>query len=224
MPTGKVHALKVTIFGATGQLGRECVKQCLEAGHDVTVLARTPGKLPDEVRDEVTVVQGDALSPTDVMRAVPAGTQAILFAIGVDEKTSPPNLCTDATRNILAAMGESPQNQNARFIWCGGGSTMVEEDVVTWGSRFVSWYGEHFLKHRHTDKKNQLELLEENRDIRWIGVRPLQMKHGPRTGKYRVGFNAYSGMYKISFADCAQAMLSMLDDDTWIGKAPIVQY
>ena len=101
---------------------------------------------------------------------------------------------------------------------------MVEEDVVTWGSRFVRWYGEHFLKHRHTDKKNQLELLEANRDIRWIGVRPLQMKHGQRTGKYRLGFHAYSGMSKISFADCAEAMLSMLDDDTWIGKAPIVQY
>ena len=216
--------MKVTIFGATGQLGRECLKQCLEADHEVTVLVRTPGKLPDALRDMVTVVQGDALSPADVMRALPVGTQAVLFAIGVDEKTSPADLCTDATRNVLAAMRENLQGQESRLVWCGGGSTLVKEDTVTWGSRFVRWYGEHFLKHRHTDKEHQLALLDESRDIRWIGIRPLQMKPGARTGKYRLGFHPFSAMSKISFADCAHAMVGMMDDDNWVGKAPVVQY
>ncbi len=215
--------MKVTILGATGQLGRECLKQCLESDHEVTVLVRTPGKLPEAVRAKVTVVQGDALSPADVKRALPAGTQAVLFAIGVDEKTSPADLCTDVTRNVLAAMREN-LHAEPRLVWCGGGSTIVEDDAVTWGSRFVRWYGEHFLKHRHTDKAHQLALLDENRDIRWIGIRPLQMKYGPRTGKYRLGFHPFSGMSKISFADCAHAMVGMLDDDTWVGKAPVVQY
>lgn len=216
--------MKVTLFGATGQLGRECLEQCVQADHDVTVLVRTPGKLPDAARERVTVVQGDALSPVDVRRALPSGTQAVLFAIGVDEKTSPADLCTDATRNILVAIRDDLQSEEPRFIWCGGGSTPVEEDVVTLGSRFVRWYGEHFLKHRHTDKEHQLALLEDSRDIRWIGIRPLQMKPGARTGAYRLGFHAYSAMSKISFADCAHAMVGMLDDDTWVGKAPIVQY
>lgn len=213
--------MKVTIFGATGDLGRECLNQCLECGHDVTVLVRTPGKLPAEVRHRVTVLPGDALSPADVLRALPAGTQAVLFAIGVDEKTSPADLCTDVTRNILAAMRETAI---PRLVWCGGGSNIVKEDVVTWGSKFVRWYAEHFLKHRHTDKEHQLALLEESTDIRWIGIRPLQMKPGARTGNYRLGFHAYSAMSKISFADCAHAMVGMLDDDTWLGKAPVVQY
>ncbi|MCH9732103.1 MAG: NAD(P)H-binding protein [Actinomycetia bacterium] len=216
--------MKVTILGATGQLGRECLNQCVESGHEVTVLVRTPGKLPDEIRAAVTVVQGDALSAADVRHALPLGTQAVLFAIGVDEKTSPADLCTDATRNVLAGMRANLQHDQARLVWCGGGSTIVKEDAVTWGSRFVRWYGEHFLKHRHTDKAHQLALLEECTDIRWIGVRPLQMKQGARTGKYRLGFHPYSGMSKISFADCAHAMVGMLDDDTWVGKAPVVQY
>lgn len=218
------HAMKVTIFGATGQLGRECLTQCLESDHDVTVLVRTPGKLPDEVRGMITVVQGDALSPADVARALPVGTQAVLFAIGVDEKTSPPDLCTDVTRNILAAIRENFPIQEPRFIWCGGGSNLVKEDDVTWGSRFVRWYGEHFLQHRHNDKEHQMALLEDCRDIRWIGIRPLQMKPGARTEKYRLGFHKYNAMSKISFADCAHAMVGMLDDDTWIRKAPVVQY
>ena len=54
--------------------------------------------------------------------------------------------------------------------------------------------------------------------------RPLQMKVGLLRGEYRLGFNPFSGTSSISFADCAHAMLGMLQDDTWLGKAPIVQY
>ncbi|MFT5888747.1 MAG: putative NADH-flavin reductase [Zhongshania sp.] len=50
------------------------------------------------------------------------------------------------------------------------------------------------------------------------------MNHGTKKEKYRLGFNAFSGMSKITFADCAHAMLNMLVDDTWHGKAPIIQY
>ena len=52
----------------------------------------------------------------------------------------------------------------------------------------------------------------------------MQMKEGAKKGVYRVGFNAFSGLSSISFADCAHAMIHMLEDDTWIGKAPIIQY
>jgi putative NADH-flavin reductase len=118
--------MKVTLFGATGSLGRECLEQCLQAGHDVTVLVR--------------------------------------------------------------------------------------------------WFSETFLKHRHTDKEHQLRLLDENTDVCWLGVRPLQMKSGLKKGHYRLGYNAFSGFSSISFADCAHAMVTMLDDDTWTGKVPIIQY
>ncbi len=61
-------------------------------------------------------------------------------------------------------------------------------------------------------------------DLEWLGVRPLQMREGPRTEEYRLGFHTFSGFSWISFADCANAMVGMLDDDTWLHKAPIVQY
>jgi putative NADH-flavin reductase len=213
--------MKVTLFGATGSLGRECLEQCLQAGHAVTVLVRSPDKLPGALRSRITVIQGDGLVFDDVARALPRGTDAVLFAVGVDEKTSPPDLCTDVTRHILAVMR---REQIPRLVWCGGGSNFRPEDVITFGARFVRWFSETFLKHRHTDKEHQLRLLDENTDVCWLGVRPLQMKSGPRKGHYRLGYNAFSGFSSISFADCAHAMVTMLDDDTWTGKVPIIQY
>ena len=57
-----------------------------------------------------------------------------------------------------------------------------------------------------------------------MGVRPLQMRPGVKKGEYRLGYNAFSGLSSISFADCAHAMVEMLEDDTWRGRVPIVQY
>jgi len=213
--------MKVTLFGATGSLGRECLEQCLQAGHAVTVLVRSPDKLPGALRSRITVIQGDGLVFDDVARALPRGTDAVLFAVGVDEKTSPPDLCTDVTRHILAVMR---REQIPRLVWCGGGSNFRPEDVITFGARFVRWFSETFLQHRHTDKEHQLRLLDENTDVCWLGVRPLQMKSGPRKGHYQLGYNAFSGFSSISLAVCAHAMVTMLDDDTWTGKVPIIQY
>jgi len=213
--------MRVSLFGATGSLGSQCLAQCVAAGHAVTVLVRNPDKLDPELREQVTVVKGDGLVAADVARAVPPGTDAILFAVGVDEKTSPPDLCTDVTRHILALMRK---RQVPRLVWCGGGSNFRPEDTITFGARFVRWFSELFLQHRHSDKEHQLALLDDNADLAWIGVRPLQMKDGPLTGRYRLGFDRFSGMSSISFADCAHAMVAMLEDDTWLGKAPIIQY
>jgi putative NADH-flavin reductase len=212
--------MKVTIFGATGALGLECTRQCLEAGHEVVVLARTPSKLPAELRDRVTVVEGNGLDADAVERALANGTEAILFAIGID-KRSPEDLCTGVTRHILAAM---PRLGVRRFVWCGGGANLVGDDVITFGAKFVEWFAATFMGLRHRDKVNQLALLDSRKDVAWLGVRPLQMRPGPRRGKYRLGYDAFSGLSKITFADCAHAMVGMLDDDTWLHEAPIVQY
>ena len=212
--------MQVTIFGATGALGRECTKQCLEAGHHVTVLARTPSKLADELRGRVAVVEGDALDAEAVERALANGAEAILFAIGID-RHSPEDLCTDVTRHILTAM---PRHGVRRLVWCGGGANLVDDDVITAGAKFVEWFAATFMGLRHRDKVHQLALLEGRKDIAWLGIRPLQMRRGSKRGEYRLGFDAFSGFSKITFADCAHAMIGMLDDDAWLHKAPIVQY
>jgi len=212
--------MKVAILGSTGAVGRECLEQALAAGHEVRVLVRTPSKLPSELRERVEVVEGDALNVGDIEKLLAGGIEAVLFAIGVD-KYSPEDLCTDVTLHLLTTM---PKKGVRRLVWCGGGSTIVKEDHVTFGARFVAVFASMFMGLRHRDKEHQYELLESNREIEWLGVRPLQLKKGERSGVYRTGFDAFNGLSSLTFADCADAMLKMLSDDTWLYKAPIVQY
>ncbi|MBW2312623.1 MAG: NAD(P)H-binding protein [Deltaproteobacteria bacterium] len=212
--------MKVSLFGATGALGSECLRQAIEAGHEVTVLARSPSKLPAELRERVQLVEGDALDADAVARAIPAGTEAVLFAVGVDSK-SPEDLCTDVTRHILTALRAAGAG---RFVWCGGGSNLLPKDVVTFGAKFVKFFATTFMGLRQRDKEHQLALLTESRDVAWFGIRPLQMNAGPQRSDYRLGYHAFNGFSKIHFTDCAHAMIGMLDDDTWLHEAPIVQY
>lgn len=212
--------MKITLFGATGAVGGQCLRQAVDAGHEVTVLVRSAAKLPIELRDSISIVEGDALNADDVWRVIGADTEAVLFAIGVD-KHSLPDLCTEISRHILDALRGEPR---IRFIWCGGGSTFVAEDHITLGARFVRTFAALFMSLRHEDKDHQYQLLKQYTDVQWLGVRPLQMKDGQLRGQYRIGFDRFNGFSNISFADCAHAMLSMLEDDRWLHKAPIIQY
>jgi putative NADH-flavin reductase len=59
---------RLILFGATGSLGRHVLSQALAAGHQVTVLVRTPARLSPEARTRVAIHTGDlnALGPADL--------------------------------------------------------------------------------------------------------------------------------------------------------------
>ena len=61
---------RLLILGATGSLGPHVLRLALVAGHDVTVLVRTPSKLPPEVSGRVSVHTGDldAHVPLDLIK------------------------------------------------------------------------------------------------------------------------------------------------------------
>ena len=65
---------RLVILGATGSLGRHVVRQALAAGHELTVLVRTPSKLPPEVRSRVSLhtVDLSAPVPLDLVRGLDA--------------------------------------------------------------------------------------------------------------------------------------------------------
>jgi len=50
--------MKLLIFGSTGSIGRELVKQALEQGHTVTAFARDPAKF-DIKHTNLQVVQNN---------------------------------------------------------------------------------------------------------------------------------------------------------------------
>jgi uncharacterized protein len=74
---------RILILGATGSLGRHVTAQAIAADHHVSVMVRTPSKLPVEVRDKVVVHQADLTATSDPSLAkVFQGHDVIIHAAG----------------------------------------------------------------------------------------------------------------------------------------------
>lgn len=72
---------RCVVFGATGYLGGRLVPALLTAGHQVRVLARTPGKLAEVPwRDRVEIVEGDVTDSGSVRDAV-AGQDVVYYLV-----------------------------------------------------------------------------------------------------------------------------------------------
>ena len=74
---------RLIILGATGSLGRHVLDQALAAGHQVTVLVRTPAKLPPEAGRSASTHTGDlnSLAPADLAGLV-SGHDALINCAG----------------------------------------------------------------------------------------------------------------------------------------------
>jgi uncharacterized protein len=75
--------MEIVVFGATGQVGLELVKQALWKGHTVRAFGRNVHELLDkeEANDRLHLVKGALFDSGDVLKAV-KGCDAVLSAIG----------------------------------------------------------------------------------------------------------------------------------------------
>ena len=74
--------MKIAVTGATGFVGSHVVEALVAAGHEVTVLARSPERLTWIRGQPVRVVYGD-LDRADALRALTTGQDAIVHAAGL---------------------------------------------------------------------------------------------------------------------------------------------
>jgi uncharacterized protein YbjT (DUF2867 family) len=72
--------MKVLVTGATGYIGGRLVSRLIEQGHAVRCLARDPARLEGRAWLGVDVVQGDALDPASLARALD-GIEAAYYLI-----------------------------------------------------------------------------------------------------------------------------------------------
>ncbi len=91
--------MRLLIFGSTGSIGRELVKQALEQGHTVTAFARDPAKL-DIKHANLQVVQDDVMDLAAVEKAV-QGQEAVLCSLGAGRKGT---IRSEGTRHIIRTM------------------------------------------------------------------------------------------------------------------------
>ena len=92
--------MRLTIFAATGGIGRQVLEQAVGAGHEVTAVVRNPAKLHRAVRAVTSDLA--APDPTALESAV-KGADAVLSGLG-PRSASEAGIAWQGTRSIVEAM------------------------------------------------------------------------------------------------------------------------
>ncbi|MFI7402606.1 NAD(P)-dependent oxidoreductase [Streptomyces sp. NPDC049541] len=198
--------MNLTVFGATGGIGREIVRQALGAGHRVTAVVRDPARL-DVTGDALEVFRADLTDP-DELRAAVSGRDAVLSGLGARSRKDA-GVATRLTRTVLRAM-ETERVRRLLVVSAAPVGPAPDGDGAF--DRAMRGVVSAVLKDIYTDLRGmEDELARSGTD--WTSVRPPRLQNKPLTGRYRtvVGGFPRKGRF-IARADVAHAMLAMIDD------------
>jgi uncharacterized protein YbjT (DUF2867 family) len=102
--------MNIFLAGASGYVGSRVMDDLVIAKHEVVALAHSNRSLEEITlaHPKVTVVQGDVSRPEDMLRAVPAGTEAIVYLPGLLREFPRKGILfrevhVEGVRNVLAA-------------------------------------------------------------------------------------------------------------------------
>jgi len=208
--------MKLTIFAATGGIGRQLLGQAVAAGHDVTAVARNPqGLSPVPAR----AVAADLASadPAALQRAV-TGADAVLSALGPRTRADA-GVAARGTEVITEAM-RAAGVRRVIVVSAAPIGTIASPDRPhpprhDPGDGFIIRYladpiVKRALRAHYADLARMEDVLRDS-DLDWTIVRPPRLTDKPVTGRYRTAYgqNIRRGVF-VSRADVAHYMVSVL--------------
>ncbi len=212
--------MKLTVFGATGGIGSQVVRQALAAGHEVTAVVRDRARF-DLNHPALEVARVPGLTYPDVLRSALEGSDAAISGVGPCGRKDGP-VASNATRGILAAMEASGVRRFVAVSAVPVGQVPDGESFVN--RRVLLPFISAFARDVYADLAEMEDEIRRSA-TQWTIMRPPKLVNKPLAGNYRtvVGGNVPRG-YSISRADVAYAMLAALDDPATLNHAVGIAY
>ncbi|MFJ9696036.1 NAD(P)-dependent oxidoreductase [Kitasatospora sp. NPDC101183] len=202
--------MRITVFGATGNVGRRVVTEALGRGHEVTAVLRDSAKAHG-FPPTVAIAEGDARDPKAVARI--ADGQDLVVAATRPAPGSEHELPA-ATRGLLTGLAGT----GVRVLAVGGagsltvpgtgGATVLDDPAFPDAIRAIALAcGE------------QLDLYRAEAEVDWTYLSPAALlEPGERTGRFRLGRDELlvdaDGASAISMEDLAVALLDEAERPT----------
>ncbi|SFJ88064.1 NAD(P)-dependent oxidoreductase [Myroides guanonis] len=203
--------MKIVVFGATGTVGLEIVKQALERGYEVTAFARDPEKLSELRKSNLLIHKGDVLNSKDVEDSI-ARHDAVICSLG-DGRIG--KIRAKGTLNIIQSMdrlnikrficlstlGVGDSYENLNFIW----------KHIMFGFFLKSAFKDHKLQEHYIFKSSLIFTI----------VRPSALINGAITNDFKIGFDGkFKDLnLKISKEDVANFLLEQLHKEDYLMQA-----
>jgi putative NADH-flavin reductase len=200
--------MKLVVFGATGGVGRQLVRQALEQDHAVTAVVRDAARFREE-HSLLQVVTVPDFGDIDRVTKAVAGSDAALSGVGPRGRRDA-TAASGPTKGIIAGLKAAGVDRIVAVSAAPVGPVPADE----------GWFGKHVV-HPIVSRVlagiyADLAVMEADlaaSGLTWTVVRPPRLTDKP-LGRYRTayGANVARGHFAAR-ADVADAMLAALTDD-----------
>jgi putative NADH-flavin reductase len=214
--------LKIAVIGGGGTIGQRIVREALDRGHHVTVVAREPARVTER-HERLSIVKGDVLDSARVAELA-SGQDVVVSAVGSARARDPdPTLYRKAAGSLVGALrklGPKPP----RLIVVGGAGSLQNEA----GSLLL----ERLPPERLPESLGQKAALDHYRtvsDVPWTYFSPAgRIEPGRRTGVFRLGGDRVivddKGESRISMEDYAVAVIDEAERPQHVGRRFTIGY
>ncbi|MFG2877919.1 NAD(P)-dependent oxidoreductase [Streptomyces sp. NPDC048337] len=206
--------MKITVFGATGGVGREVVRQALDAGHEVTAVVRDPARLPVPAHERLRVATVADVTDREALLSVVSGQDAVVSALGAanNKQAKATPIAGPALAAITSVMERAGVRRLSAVSAAPVGRLPDGEGVFT--RAVVYPLLRRLLRDLYADLAD-MEAAMGASATQWTVIRPPMLQNKPRTGTYRRAIDAnVLGGRVIPRADVADALLTTLTDPT----------
>ena len=214
--------MQILVLGATRGTGLATVRALIQNGHTVTAFARDPAKIAPA--SNLTVVQGDAMNPDDVARAMP-GHDAVVVSLGISDSgyklalglggRPNGNVCEVGTRHVIAAMRQAGITRLVVVSSFGVGDTRGKLPLL-----FKLFYV--IALREHMRDKEKMEVLVKASGLDWTLVQPVGLSDKPGSGHALVTTDGTIRGSMVSRQDVATLILQLLTERSRVGETVVI--
>jgi putative NADH-flavin reductase len=208
-----LYAMKVTVLGASGKVGRRVVAKLLDEGHNVAAFIYRHPTLA--AHPNLTLMRGDVHSSDDIMRAL-SGSSAVISALG-SWHTPEKNILSSAMERLIPAMRAADIR---RIVSVTGASAFAIPDhprlFDTVQHALVNAAAPKVLR----DAEEHMRLLADS-GLDWTVVRsPVMNERGEST--YQLGPQPPLPWQTIHREAVATCMVKLLEAPAYYGTTPFI--
>lgn len=199
------NTYRIGMLGATGAVGKEFVRQALEAGHFIKALVRNPDKIQGYPSDQINLIQGDAVNRDDVCK-ITNDVDVIISCLGT-VKGQP--IMETAMKHLISCASENPSKPKLiviSSIGCGDTSRIIRSMLLMIAGKTV------FMDLDHADRA-----IRTQSELPYTLVRPYALTNKPATGRYKVLKGKGTFAKPIARSDVAKVLVDALDQPEWSG-------
>ncbi|MEV6426744.1 NAD(P)H-binding protein [Nocardia sp. NPDC051463] len=195
--------MRITVFGAAGEVGSRVVAEALARGHEVVAVVRDPARAA-AVPSGAELRTGDASNPADV-EMLGAAADVMITA------TRPASGLEHELPALTSVLLAGAARNGVRLLVVGGASTLTVPGAAGAMLHEIPDFPAELQPIAHACA-DQLAICRADADADWTYLSPpAELVPGRRTGTYRLGVDELlagaEGISTISMEDFAVALL-----------------